>query len=62
MGGRSFCDWNSSFLDDFTTSAVLAPEFTPIIHCTLLFTVKQNMTTLLFSLSFKYNYFIFNCV
>jgi len=33
-----------------------------IIHCKLFFTVKQNMTTVLFSLSFKYNYFIFKCV
>jgi len=32
-GGRSFCDWNSSWLDNVTTSAVLAPGFTLIIHC-----------------------------
>jgi len=53
-GGRSFWsfwsfrDWNSSLLDDVTTSAVLAHEFTPIIHCKLFFTVKQNITTLLY--------------
>jgi len=46
---------------DVSTSAVLAHEFTPTIHCRLFFTVKQNMTTLLFSLSFKYN-LILNCV
>jgi len=62
MVGRFFCDWNSVLLDDVTTSAVLAPEFTPIIHCKLFFTVKENMTTLLFSLFFKYNYFILNYV
>jgi len=61
-GGWSFGDWNSSLIDDVTTSAVLAPEFTSIIHCKLLFTVKKNMTTLLFSLFFKYNYFILNYV
>jgi len=61
-GGRSFCDWNSSWLDDVTTSAVLAPEFTLIIHCQFFFSVKKNMTTLLFSLFFKSNYFILNYV
>jgi len=40
-GLSGLCDWNSSLLDDVTTSAVLAPEFTQIIHCKLFFCQKK---------------------